>query len=372
MAADRNAQTEDFFDALEGYGVDAPDELAQQGEVGHNLVVPEHVASGETFSAIQGGLGPIFGKDAVDDLIKNLPGVQDLVENYGKPMDQFLGEQYPGLEHLLPSIQESPGKAGAVRMSEIADSLEATQHQGVDALSNVAKGIDPAALSDPLRAREADFRNEVAARAAGFDELARLAGSAPSVENARTGALLSQHAGQLRAALAGGRGLLGQRAALGQGATSGTALAADAAVRQGKEGVARLGEVAQNRLAGLNVYGQGHGISTGMLGTAGGLERDAFGARTDIFDAAADFGRGVASTRADLYGAAGDNVLDDQLRQGTRAAQIGRSIYTDEASEDRYQDQLRDMKKTEEDYIRDAAGNVLKLVSLGLIDLGED
>src|SRR5690606_39144950 len=150
----------------------------------------------------------------------------DFAANYGKPVDQFLGEQYPGLEHLLPSIQQAPGTEAAGRMSDIADGLEATQHQGVEALSDVAEGIDPAALSDPLRAREADFRNEVAARAAGFDELAHLAGSAPSVENARTGALLSQHAGQRRAALAGGRGLLGQRAALGQGATSGTALAA--------------------------------------------------------------------------------------------------------------------------------------------------
>lgn len=303
---------------------------AEQGQVGFGLDTPAEMLApyGEDSEFFDEQLVvdayPAWGRD-----------ITDLNEHYGKPMDQFLGEQYPGLEHLLPSIQESPGTAGAVRMSEIADSLEATQHQGVDALSNVAEGIDPAALSDPLRAREAEFRDEVAARAAGFDELAHLAGSAPSVENARTGALLSQHAGQRRAALAGGRGLLGQRAALGQGATSGTALAADAAVRQGKEGVARSGEVAQNRLAGLNVYGQGHGISTGMLGTAGGLERDAFGARTDIFDAAADFGRGVASTRANLYGAAGDNVLDDQRRQGIRAAQLGGSIYTDEASEDK-------------------------------------
>src|SRR5690606_13662412 len=157
----------------------------------------------------------------------------DFLRSYGKPMAEFLGGteattwdgrtvrlrgEYPGLEALLSSIQEAPGSAGAARMAEIADNLGVTQHVGVDALSGVAKGIDPAALSDPLRAREADFRNEVAARAAGFDELARLAGSAPSVENARTGALLSQHAGQRRAALAGGRGLLGQRAALGQGA----------------------------------------------------------------------------------------------------------------------------------------------------------
>jgi len=307
-----------------------PAPKAEQGQVGFGLDTPEVMLSP------YGTDSSLFGEELTVDAYPAWGrDITDLNENYGKPIEQFLSGQYPGLQHLLSSIQQAPGTEAAGRMSDIADGLEATQHQGVDALSSVAEGIDPAALSDPLRAREAEFRDEVAARAAGFDELARLAGSAPSVENARTEALLSQHAGQRRAALAGGRGLLGQRAALGQGATSGAALAADAAARQGKEGVARAGEVAQNRLAGLNVYGQGHGISTGMLGTAGGLERDAFGARTDIFDAAADFGRGVASTRANLYGAAGENVLDDQLRQGTRAAQLGSSILTDEASEDK-------------------------------------
>src|SRR5690606_29245580 len=116
----------------------SPDEMAQPGEVGHNTRAPAGVTA--------------EGIDSSPAMRRN---AEDFIANYGRPMDEFLDQQYPGLEHLLPSIQESPGTAGAVRMSEIADSLEATQHQGVDALSNVAEGIDPAALSDPLRAREA-------------------------------------------------------------------------------------------------------------------------------------------------------------------------------------------------------------------------
>src|SRR5690606_30131729 len=131
-----------------GFGLDSPAEML--------------APYGRETDLFGGGIAvdayPAWGRD-----------ISDLNQNYGKPIDQFLSEQYPGLELLLPSIQEAPGSAGAALMAEIADNLGVTQHLGVDALSNVAKGIDPAALSDPLRAREAEFRNEVAARAAGFD-----------------------------------------------------------------------------------------------------------------------------------------------------------------------------------------------------------